>query len=144
MAITWWEIQVHVCASSVIQLADADSADWISSESACWSQSSSSSMSLPHEQGLTPFPLSQCWNMARQQSSGSPRYFCSIDSIFAPVSSKFIMYPRLRQWGPSWEMILIFPPAAVLRSNNWARVGGESEKERKMIVTNQQNTIGVP
>ena len=99
-------------------------------------------MSLRHEQGLTPFPLSQCWNMARQQSLGSPRHFLSMVSISVPLWSKFMRNPRSRQSGASVAMILIFFPSAVFSSDSSVIVGWESEIERisKRCIGQQLNT----
>jgi hypothetical protein len=56
-----------------------------------------------------------------------------------------MMYPRSRQQGANREMILIFPPAAVLSSDKWAMVGGESERGRKklmvMVIISSKNNI---
>lgn len=111
------------------------STDWISWTSTSWSRSRSSSMRVPHVQGLTPFPSSQCWNMAQQQSLGSPRYFCSIVCTSLPRWSKSMRSPRSRQHGANSEMILILSPSAVFSSNSWAIVGWVSKQSQLICHT---------
>ena len=107
----------------LVHVEGDDSADWISSVSTCWLQSSMSSMSMRHEQGLTPFPSNQCWKMAWQHDLGSPRCLFSMVSSCAPLGSKSMRIPSSRQQGASLLMILSLPPPANFSTNNLARVG---------------------
>ena len=73
------------------------------------SQSSSSSMSLRHEQGLTPFPFNQYWNISRQHASGSPWFLILIASNFAPDVSNSnwpatLMQPLKLSWASFLRM----------------------------------------
>ena len=108
---------------------DAESACRISWASTSWSKSSSSSTSVRHEQGVTPFPLSQCWNMARQQAS-PVEWSALMSESFEPLSSKSSWSPRLSQNGATLSMILIlilFPLVARSR-DSFARVGVASKQ----------------
>ena len=98
------------------------SASWISWASTCWAQSSSSSMSVLQDEGLTPFPFNQCWNMTLQHASGSLGCFFSMMSSCVPLSSKSRRTPRLRQWELSLLMMKTLFPPAVRNTDNLARV----------------------
>ena len=106
------------------------------------SQSSSSSMSLCHEQGLTPFPISQCWNMSLQHALGSLGWVALISLSFEPLLSNSNRSPRLCHRGATDSMTLIFCPSAVLSTDSFPSVGvasvcvrekGREEYERKII-----------
>ena len=87
------------------------------------SQSSSSSMSLRHEQGLTPLPFNQSWNISRQHASGSPRFLFSIASNFEPNSSNPNWSPKAFHFGATVGIILILFPLAVFIMDKFLRVG---------------------
>ena len=99
-----------------------DKASCISSASACWPQSSNSSISVCQEHGLTPFPSNQCWNMAWQHASGSLRYLMSMLASFAPVGSKSKRIPRFFQHDETRLIMQIFP-LGVLQTDSLASVG---------------------
>ena len=102
---------------------DAESALWMSWARTTSSKSSSRSMSVRHEQGVSPFPLSQCWNTARQQATGLAGYSALISASFELVLSKSSWSPILCQNGATLSMILIFLPWGVRSRRNFARVG---------------------
>ena len=102
------------------------SARWISCASACSSQSSSTWISVRHEQGCNPLPFNQCWNMASQHSSGSPWYFPLMMSSWVPLSSKSRRTPNLRHLGDTLLMIWIFLPWAVLHTDSLESLRGAS------------------
>ena len=83
-------------------------------------------MSVRHEQGVIPFPLSQYWNMARQQAS-LVEWSALISDSFDPLVSKSSWSPRLCQNGATLSIILIFFPSAVRSNDNLARVGVASK-----------------
>ncbi len=87
------------------------------------SQSSRSSMSLRHEQGLTPLPFNQCWNISRQHSSGSLLFLVLIASNFEPNSSNANWSPSALHFDASAAIILIFFPSAVFNIDKFLRVG---------------------
>ena len=87
------------------------------------SQSSSSSMRLHHEQGLTPLPFNQCWNISRQHASGSPWFFVLIASNFAPNSSNSNWSPSSCHLDATVEIILILFPSLVFIIDKLLRVG---------------------
>ena len=94
-------------------------------------------MSLRHEQGFTPLPSSQCWNMARQQATGSLGWAVLISSNFAPRMSNSSWSPSLCHFGVTPSMILIFFPLAVLSTDSFPRVGVASvwEEINKIKIT---------
>ena len=104
----------------------------ISSASISWLESLISSTIIRHEQGVLPFPFSQCWNMALQQASGSERCFLSMISSSVPLSSKSNKQPRRFQNGASLLMIQIFFPSGVVSDDNWASVGVESVLQQEL------------
>ena len=81
------------------------------------SQSSSSSMSLRHEQGLTPFPMSQCWNMSLQHASGSVGWVALITASLVPLLSNSNWSPNFCHFGVTVSMILILPPEVFSRDS---------------------------
>ena len=83
------------------------SASWISSASDSWSQSSSSWISFRHEQGFTPFPFNQCWNMALHRALSVECAFSMLSSS-VPVSSKSKRTPKSFHSGANVLMIWIF------------------------------------
>ena len=89
-------------------------------------------MSVFHEHGLTPFPFTQCWNMARQHASGSPQCLESMMSSCVPASSKSKSIPTSCQLGASLLIIWIFFPPAPLSTDNLASVGEPSSHRRKL------------
>ena len=111
---------------------DFESALWISWARTTSSKSSSRSMSVRHEQGVSPFPLSQCWNMARQQAS-LVEWSALIVASFEPVLSKSSWSPSLCQNGATFSMILIFFPWAVRSTDSFARLGVAPKKNDKIM-----------
>ena len=112
-------------------------ADLTSAARSSRSQSPSSSMSLCHEQGLTPFPLSQCWNMSLQHASGSLGCVALITANLVPFMSNSNWSPSLCHFGVTVSMILIFFPEAFSR-DSFPSVGvasvcveGRRERERE-------------
>ena len=91
-------------------------------------------MSVRHEQGVSPFPLSQCWNMARQQASGLVGYSALISASFEPLLSKSSWSPMLCQNGATLSMILIFFPWAVRSRDSFARLGVAPIKNDKLCM----------
>ena len=98
-------------------------ADLTSAARSSRSQSPSSSMSLRHKQGLTPFPLSQCWNMSLQHALGSMGCVALISPSFKPLLSNSNWSPKLCHRGAIDSMILIFFPSAVFSRDSFPRVG---------------------
>ena len=111
---------------------DIESALWISWARTTSSKSSSRSMSVRHEQGVSPFPLSQCWNMARQQATGLLGYSALIRASFEPVLSKSSWSPSLCQNGATLSMILIFFPWAVRSRDSLPRLGVAPKSKTKL------------
>ena len=119
-------IDYNRCQKNTKISYDVESALRISSARTTSSKSSSRSMSVRHEQGVSPFPLSQCWNMARQQAS-LVEWSILMDASSEPLSSKSSWSPMVCQNGATLLMILIFFPWAVCSRCNFARVGLASE-----------------
>ena len=117
---------------------DAESACWISWASTSWSKSLSSWMNVRHEQGVIPFPLSQCWNMARQQAS-LVKWSALMSDNFEPLSSKSSWSPRRSQNGATLSMMSIFFPSTFFNMASLARVGLASKSivhvKRFMLTT---------
>ena len=112
---------------------DAESTLWMSWARTTSSKSSSRSMRVRHEQGVSPFPLSQCWNMARQQASGLVGYSALISASFEPLLSKSSWSPNFCQNGATLSMILILSPCAVRSRDSFARLGVAPNKYNKIM-----------
>ena len=105
------------------------------------SQSSSSSMSLCHEQGLTPFPFNQCWNSSWQHASGSPWFLILIASNFAPNVSNSNWSPSACHLDATAEIILSFFPSDVFNIDKFFKVGVPSECRESTIIIAMPHSI---
>ena len=120
-----WRASIRWCMGNYFSLKTAFTCPASTSKS----QSSSSSMSLRHEQGLTPLPFNQSWNISLQHSCGSLLFLTLIASNFAPNSSNSNWNPKVFHFGATVSMILILFPSLVFIMNKFLRVGVASVQE---------------